>query len=139
MATYAQIRAGLTTRLDTIPGLHTSDEWPDQVVPPAALVKLVGGDYERAFGTGGDDDTDVRLEIWVALTLKGGLENSQRVIEEYLDNVGTNSIRAAIVADRYLGSTVGYTFVRGWREEDSIEINGQEFMGAVVDVEIRNQ
>ena len=124
MATYSAVRAGLLTRLQTIAGLHVAAEWPDQVVPPAALVKLVRGDYERTFGSGGDDDTDVGIEIVMVLALKGGLITAQRLIEEYLDATGANSIRAAIVADRYLGSTVAYTFVRGWRSYDTIEING---------------
>lgn len=138
MASYANIRAGLLTRLNTIPGLHTNAEWPEQVVPPAALVKLVSGDYEQAMGAGGDDDTNVRLEIWLALALKGGLENAQRLIEEYLDDEGTNSIRVAVTGDRSLGGNVSYTFVHGWRAYDTLEINGQEFMGAAVDVEVIN-
>ena len=139
MASYAQIRSGLRDRLLTIAGLNTYLEWPSQVNPPAALINLAGGQYERAFGALGDDDSDVEVEIHLALGLAGGLENAQRQIEEYLDDEGTNSIRAAIVADRTLGNVVGYTHVRGWRAYDTVEINQLEYMGAIVEVDVANR
>ena len=138
MSTYAQIRAGLLTQLQTLPGINVAAEWPDQVVPPAVCVKLVAGTYEQAFGAGGDEDTDITLEIVVLLGLKGGLANAQRNIELYLDNVGTRSIRAAVIGDRTLGGVAQYTFVRGWRAYDTVEVNGAEWMGATVDVEVKN-
>ena len=137
MANIADIRVGLQARLATIAGLHAYTEWPDQVTPPAALIKAASAQHEQAFG-GGDAITEMQIEVHIALALKGGLANAQRAIELYLSNTGTSSIRVAITGDRTLGGNVQYAFVRGWRAYDTVEINGQEYLGAIVEVEVRH-
>lgn len=137
MANIADIRAGLQARLATITGLHSYVEWPDQVTPPAALIKAVAAQHEQAFGAG-DAITEMQIEVHMLLALKGGLVNAQRAIELYLSNTGASSIRVAVVADRTLGGNVSYAFVRGWRAYDTVEVNGQEYLGAIVDVEVRH-
>lgn len=138
MTLIADIRSGLKARLDTVAGLKTGNgggEWPEQIVPPAAMIKTVGGQYEQTFGA---DREKAQFEIHVALALKGGIVNAQKNIETYLSNTGASSIRAAIAGDRSLGATVHYTHIRGWRAEDTVEINGSEWMGAIIDVEVEH-
>src|SRR3990167_8429281 len=137
MTALADIRSGLATRLLTT-GLKiaATGEWPDQVVPPAACVKLVGQQHQQAFGNLGDQQSEIAVEVHLVLALKGGLVNAQKAIELYLSNTGTSSVYTAIAMDRYLGSAVKYTRISGWQSYDTIEVNGQEFMGAIVNVEV---
>jgi len=137
LTNIADIRTGLRNRLATIAGLHVYTEWPDTVTPPAALIRAASAQHEQTFGAG-DAITEMQIEIHMALALKGGLGNAQKAIELYLSNTGTSSVRVAIVGDRTLGGIVDYTFVRGWRAYDTVEINNQEFLGAIVDVEVRH-
>ena len=132
----AQIRAGLQTRLLTVAGIHAYAEWPDQIVPPAALIRFDNGEYETAFGPIGDAQVTLNVEVHLALTLKGGLVNAQKMIEQYLDNYAPTSAYAAIAGDRTLGGVVNSVLIHRWRAEDSVEINGQEWMGAIIDAEI---
>lgn len=136
MTNIADIRAGLRDRLATIAGLHVYTEWPDTVTPPAVLIKAVGAQHEQTFGLG-DAITEMQIELQMALATKGGLANAQKAIELYLSNTGASTIREAITGDRTLGGVVHYTFVRGWRSYDTVEINTSEFLGAIVDVEVR--
>lgn len=131
MATIADIRAGLATALRTILGLQVADGgyWPDQMTPPAALPRISAGAYEQTFGA---DWETKDFEVIVAVALKGGLENAERAIEGYLSNTGAASIRVALAADRTLGGAVRYTRVHGFRDYDSAEINGQEYLSATV-------
>lgn len=131
MAAISDIRAGLATALRTISGLQVVDGgyWPDQVVPPAALPKIVGGAYEQTFGA---DWETKDFEIHLAVGFKAGLTNAQRAMELYLSNTGASSIRVALAADRTLGGAVRYTRIHGFRDYDSGEINGQEYLTAVI-------
>jgi hypothetical protein len=141
MADLHSIRAGLAALLATS-GLNVGrdPEWPDQVNPPMALIKTVAEQFEQAFGSGAFGGGDARgllqIEVHLALVLKGGLVNAQKAIELYLSSTGTQSLYQAIAADRSLGGTANYCFIRGWRAEDSVAIAGNEYMGAIVDLEV---
>ena len=142
MTAIGDIRNGLATRLETIAGLHVFDtgEWPDQITPPAALIKPARANHQIAFGAAGDQRTEHAFEVHVLVSLKGGLVNAQRALDLYAANTGVSSIYQAIAGDRYLGALVNYTQIRGWRDYDTVEVRlgdeAQEFLGAVVDVEV---
>ena len=136
--TLLQVRTGLQANLATVtPKLAVALYWPDQVVPPAALIKLPSAVYERSFG-GGVAGGTLTAEIQLVVSLQGGLVNAQALMDQYLANSGAASIRAAIAADRTLGGVVAYSFIRGWRDYDTVEINQQAFLGAIVDVEVEH-
>jgi len=133
MAGITDIRDGLATRLRTIGApLNVYDEWPDQVVPPAVLVRPASAQYEQTFGA---DWTSMQLECLVVVTTKGGLKNAELALEPYISNTGASSLRAAIAGDRSLGGNVKYTFIRGWRNYDVVDVNGMELLSAVVEVD----
>lgn len=136
MATISDVRDGLAIRLRTITGLQVYEEWPDQIVPPCALIRPVSAQYEQTFGA---DWTSMQLEVVVLVQLKPGLRNAEIALEPYISNTGASSIRAAIAGDRTLPvggtGTVRGTFIRGWRNYDVVEVNGQEWLGATIDVE----
>lgn len=133
MATLSAVRAGLKTRVTTITALaqRTWDHWPDQFTPPGAIVRVVSGNYEQTLG---GNDAIVRFEIFIAVQV-GTLETAQDQLDPYLDNAGASSIKAAIEADSTLGGVVSYSLVRGFRDYDILEINGVEYLGAIVEVD----
>lgn len=53
--TVAGIRAGIATRLATIPGLRVSDYYPDEITPPMAIVDTYRVAFDLAGARGSDD------------------------------------------------------------------------------------
>jgi len=94
VATLAQIRAGLNTRLATITGLQTFAYMPAQPPLPCAFV---GGPrevtYHAAMNTGLNE---WRLSVWVLVSNATPTVESQADLDEYVSPTGTRSIRAAV-------------------------------------------
>ena len=132
MATISSVRTGLRARLATIAGINLYNEWPDTVTPPAAIIRPVSAEYEQTFGA---DWTSMSLEVLVLVSTKPAIANAEIALEPYISNTGASSVRAAIAGDRTLGGNVRYTFVRGWRNYDVLDVGGFEFLGAVVEID----
>lgn len=108
-ATPSQVKDGLKTRLQTIPGLRCYDYQPDQVNPPFAFPTLNQIRYHAtAMGAGG---VEMDFDITLVLT-----RQSERVAQDQIDAYtaydGAQSVRAAIEGDRTLGGVVDDCVVR---------------------------
>ena len=117
-ATLAQIRAGLETRLATIPNVTTSAYMLDS--PPDLTLQVLGPDrieYDQAMASG--------LDYWTIIVqgYSGSPESkaAQVNLDSWLARTGANSVKAAIEGDRSLGGIVDDCVVRmssGYRQYD---------------------
>jgi hypothetical protein len=102
-ATLAEIRAGLETRLATIPDVTTSAYMlPD---PPSKTMQVMGPsrvEYDQAGMRG--------LDYWTFIIqcFSGSWESraAQETLDDWLAPAGANSVKAAIEGDRTLGGIV---------------------------------
>lgn len=134
MADYSDIRARLKTRLLTISGLRVYATVPDKPETPAAIIRPLRMDYQQSMGATGANR--VPFEIIVLTPLSASNERSQDLLDAYLDESGTYSLKAAIEGDKTLGGTVDTLHVAGWRDYGMIEWVGIPYLGVRVDVEV---
>jgi len=115
-ATLAELRAGIETRLATIPNVVTSAYMLDN--PPDLTLQVMGPDqvdYDQAAARGHDN------WVFVVQGFSGSpaSQAAQMNLDEWLAPTGTNSVKAAIEGDRSLGGIVDDCWVRsasGYRE-----------------------
>lgn len=139
MASVSTIRGAIQTRIETTLtglGLHVYSEWPDQITSPAVLVALsdgVGIEYEQTLGA--TDRMLLHFGLIVIVTLQGGLLNAQLALDPWISNTGANSIRVALAADRTLAGAVHGLHVRRVTDYGGLEVNGQQWLGATIEVD----
>ncbi len=130
---FSTIRDGLKTRLETISGLRAYDVWPDTMNIPAAIVRPVNMDYYNTLTNVATLMVEIHL---LAASIQNGLAKAQDILDTYLDATGTKSIKAAIEGDKTLGGTVTTCHVNRWFDYNSYEVNGIEYLGCKLEVEI---
>lgn len=134
MAELAAVRDGIKTRLATIAGLRAHDVWPDQVNTPAVLVRPIRDPYQLTLG---NQQTWSFELVVVAHPAQQGVARGQEVLDEYLADAGTKSLKAALRGDRTLGGIVSTLDVQGWRDYGVLDLGiGIEYVGAIVDVQV---
>lgn len=136
MASVANIRTQVAVRLATLTaatGLHPHAVWPDQINCPAAIVRVPAMAYHQTMGS----DNRVTAEVLIlAAPIGPGLARAEAKLDAYLDDTGASSIKAAIEGDKTLAGTADTVYVHGWRGRGSLEVNGVQYLGARVDLEI---
>lgn len=113
------IRNGIEANLETINGLRGYSEIPENPQVPAAVVTLDSIEYHQAFKNG-------LVQFNFTVTVIVGRFNaraSQQVLNEFADNSGAKSIRAAIESDRTLGGTVFDCVVQSMGGVNNIDLN----------------
>lgn len=98
----AAVRNGIQTRIATITTLMALDRWPDQVIPPCAIVIPEDIAFDNTFGRGGDGS------LFTVRVLVGKVEDvaSQDLLDGYMNGSGSSSVKTAIEADTTLSGTV---------------------------------
>jgi len=130
--TLTQVMQGIETRLKTISGLRTAPFRPDAVNPPQAFVSLPRIDYHAAFAHG-----TMTIEPRVTLLMSRTLDRiGQPATAAYMDIAGTNSIHAAIEADRTLGGLSGVDCIVVDAQEGDLEVGGLPFYGAIFTLKV---
>jgi len=107
MATLADIRAGLATRLGTIRGVKASAYMLANVTPPAVWVRPDTVDYHRS-SQGGMVEWTFAVQAVVGTA---GDRAAQETLDELIAPSGSRSVRAAIEADPTLGGVAQDTIV----------------------------
>ena len=99
-ATVSQVKDGLKARIQSVPGLRAFDYQPDQVNPPFAWPALDEIRYHQTgMSTGG-----VVMDFTITVVVQRVSERvAQDALDQYMSWSGTQSVRAAIEADRTLG------------------------------------
>jgi len=126
-ATLAEIRAGIETRLATIPGVQT-DAYMNPA-PSDLSLQVMGPDavsYDQAGSRG--------LDYWTIIVqgFSGSPESraAQTNLDLWLSPAGANSVKAAIEGDRSLGGIVADCVVTGSSGYREMFVNGAKVLGA---------
>lgn len=115
-ATIEEIRAGIETRLDTLPNVTVSAYMLDS--PPDLTLQVMGPDiieWDKAAAEG----LDIITIIVQGFSGSPDSRAAQINLDQWLDRSGTNSVKAAIEGDRRLGGIVDDCWVRessGYRQ-----------------------
>lgn len=142
LATLAQIRAGLNTRLATITGLQTYAYEPSfaSVPLPCAFVAGVGaGEYRRTLQTG-YMVWPVRVVVFVSPAPP--TVESQADLDEFISPTGANSVKAAVEGagpSQTLGGIVADAVVVGYGGEQVFTAEQGAYWGAEFTVEVHAQ
>ena len=129
--TLATVRTGLQTRLATISGLRVYDVWPDQINPPAAIVKPLRLVPHTTFASRGSMFFEVVLALQIAT-----LERGQNALDPYLDFSGSQSLVAAIEGDTTLGGAAEDIVINEVTDYGVIKIDDIDYIGARLEMEV---
>lgn len=136
MATIDELGEALKTRLETISGLRVSWLPPEQINVPQAVILPGSGTYHVRPGDG--QGVTFHIVIYAASAQQGNQRGADKVLP-YIDKSGASSIKAALEAEKTLGGKASELYVRPWHDFDALkDYNGQEYWGAIVDVEVRD-
>jgi hypothetical protein len=128
MATLAQLRAGLATRLATITSLKGiySDE-PGQVEPPAAIIRMGSPAITYATSAAGathDYTFSILLLVGNSSTVGG------EALDSYLDPASADSVYAAVDTSPTLGGVAAAAVVTTVQNAGLVTWSGGEYLGA---------
>lgn len=136
MADLSAIRTALAARFATISQLrHAYPKWPDQINHPCAIVMPQTGSWREALG--GSPSFVFEATLLVAPWADRGLERAQALLDEYLDDTGSQSVHAALRGDRTLGGTAHTCDLAGFTEYGPLEmVNGIAYLGCKLEVHV---
>ncbi len=138
MATLEELGLGLVARLETISTLKGRAYWlpPDQINCPCAVVTPVA--VTPHVRSGGGQQVRFAVTLYAAAAQQGTRRGAEKVLP-YLDRTGAQSIQTAIEADTRLGGIASAVPHVAWRNFDALkDYSGQEYWGAVWDVDVRD-
>jgi len=129
--TIQDMRDGLGTNLRTISGLRVSEEIPDQVNPPMAVVSLTSVEYDQAFQRG--------LTIYRFLVTLIASRASDRWAQIRLDGYcsnGSDSVKIAIESDKTLSGSAFDVRVTEMGNIGTISLDESMYLAAEFSVDV---
>lgn len=124
------VRAGLSTRFQTITGLRTFDTFPQRLDPPAVFV----GSVSREPATFGGGATRSTFEVFVCISSVESARNIE-VLDDYADATGAKSVEAALSGDPSLGGGADAVLMRV-QSPVTVEVAGVPYIAAQFTVEV---
>lgn len=124
--TIAAMRSALGDNLRTISGLRVSEEMPDQISPPIAVVSLGSIDYHGAMG-GGLTTYQFTVQVVVGRMSE---RNAQRTLDAYVFPTGASSVPSAIESERTLNGSCQDLIVSGMPNIGSLTVNENQYLAA---------
>ena len=118
-ATISAASAGIKQQLKQIPGLRVVDYLPDQINPPTAIMTVDSVTYHRAFGMG---DPVYQFTITV-IVARASERVAQQKLDAFLAYSGTQSVRAAVEADKSLGGAVQQAIIDRGGNVQALTVN----------------
>lgn len=121
----ATVRAGLATRLDTVPGMRVVAHDAEKITPPAAVVpppETIA--YGRSMGSPGLSQYEFRVRVYFS---KADAKAAQDKLCDALEPSGAASVKAAIEGDRQQG--VGCFFTGGVPAASDVFVSAAENAG----------
>ncbi len=100
---WATIRDGMKTRLDTISGLKAHDVLPSVMPDANVAVVLPGEPLLEPSGHAGMVDVNIRVVVRCS---RATVQDAQNALDAYVWPSGTNSIQAAVEGGPQLGGAV---------------------------------
>ena len=128
----ADMRSALATSLRTISGLRASEEIPDQIAPPIAVVSLNSIDYHGAFKNGLNT---YRFTVRVIVG-RAAERQAQRYLDAYVFPTGASSVKGAIESNRTLSGACQDLIVESMPNIGSITVNENEYLAAEFSVTV---
>jgi hypothetical protein len=135
MASITDLRAGLATRLGTIPGLRTTTETPDTISPPIAIVNVQNVNFDRTFQRG-LDEYNFLITVIVG---RVGERSAQRLLDSYVSSTGASSVKLAVESDKTLGGKCDSLRVTDMRNYGSLVIGEITYLAAEFNVVVYAQ
>jgi len=130
MASVVTLRTALATAVATVPGLRSSATVPDNPRPPIAVVIPERVEYDLNAKRGAD-----RFYFTVTVLVgRADDRTAQNKLDGYI--VGTNSVKAAIEADRTLGGAADTCRVTGMGNYASLNVGDVLYLAASFTVEV---
>lgn len=129
--TIQEMRTGIGTNLATISGLRVSEEVPDQVNPPQAVISLTNVEYDNAFKQG--------LTIYRFLVTLIASRASDRWAQIRLDGYcsnGDDSVKLAIESDKTLGGAAFDVRVTEMGNIGTISLDESMYLAAEFSVDV---
>jgi hypothetical protein len=118
-ATVSEAAAGLKGQIAQIPGLRVVDYLPDQINPPTAVISIDSVTYHQAFA-GGDPLYQFTITVIVA---RASERVAQQKLDAFLAYSGTQSVRAAVEADKSLGGAVQQAIIDRGGNVQALTVN----------------
>jgi hypothetical protein len=132
MTTVREIREGLAVNLQTIDGLRVSEDLPEQVNPPMAVIALQSVVYDQSFQRG-----LVLYNFQVALLAARASDRwSQIRLDEFTSTTGAKSVKNAIESDKQLDGLVFDTRVTEMGAIGTIQLDDNIYLAAEFVVEV---
>lgn len=128
MTSISDVRLGIAANLSTIPGLRVSQNVPDEINPPCAIVSPDGTfiTYSTAFA-GQADDLRFVVTVFVSRVWS---RTSQANLDAYADSTNVQGVKAAVESDPTLGGIADDTRVLEARNYGQFLYEGTEYYGA---------
>ena len=125
----SNLRAGIATRLDTIPALHVYDYQPDTIRPPVAFVVPDRVEYDTNNARGLDT-----YYFTVNLIVSRA---DDRAAQSKLDTftVGSASVKTAVEGDRTLGGAANTCRVTEMRNYQAVVVGDISYLSCQFEVE----
>jgi hypothetical protein len=128
----SDIRKGLAGQLALVRGLRVSEQVPEQINPPAAVITRASVDYSVNAG-GGLTEWSMQVQL-VAGRMAD--QQSQRQVDAWLSWDGPQSVRAALESDRTLGGNCQTSRVTTADALITMQIGDSEYIGVTLNVTV---
>ena len=128
----SDIRKGLAGQLAQVRGLRVSEQVPEQINPPAAVITRASVDYTQNM-KGGLTEWSMQVQL-VAGRMAD--QQSQRQVDAWLSWDGAQSVRAALEADRTLGGNCQTSRVTSADALITMQIGDSEYIGVTLSVTV---
>lgn len=132
MTTLADLRSGLGTNLATISGLRVSEDLPEQINPPMAVVGLQSIEYDQSFQRG---LVVYRFQIPL-LAARASDRRAQITLDNFMSTSGSSSVKVAVESDKTLGGAAFDVRVTEMGSIGTIELDSNMYLAAEFVVEV---
>lgn len=132
MATVGAIRDGLAAKLATIEGLRVHDVIPDDMMPPAVVIRPAQGSFVRYRRTH-SGSTEMTIIVTIVVSA-GWSRTAQDALDEYMATSGPMSVLAAL--DGPVTGVSDYVQVVEATNWGEVEVAGVTYFGVDFVVEV---
>lgn len=127
MATIAQLRTGILTRLQAISGLRSVPHSPDRVSVPAAAVELTSIEFGATYGVNAVDVHQFTIRVYAS---RADDKSGQDRLDTFINPAGATSVKQALDTDQTLGGLAQTLRVTGVDNYGVYEVGTTPYYGA---------
>lgn len=126
MATVTDLRNGIATNIQTIPGVRTAATMPDNVNPPIAIIYPESISYDDTFQRG------MQTYQFAVVMVVGRVSerSAQNSLDAIVASTGEYSMKLAIESDKTLGGKAYDVRVTNMRAYSSFAVGDVNYLAA---------